>query len=356
MRNALLMTIWLAFVLYSKCSCAQPDSILENGAYRNFILHVPNGYSESKRYPLVLNLHGLNSNATEQELYSQFDIVADTAGFIVVYPNAVNGSWDLGGVTDINFITHLVDTIKSRYSVNNCLFSTGMSMGGFMTYKLACNLPLTAIAVVAGNMPLLLQNNCGVAAGLPLMHFHGTADQVVPYTGGFGIPPVETTIKWWVNKNNCNSTPVVSSLPNINLTDNCYVEQYDYTGGINGSTVTLYKIYNGGHTWPSGIIDIPSYGNTNRDINASALMGAFFSRFCEAINLLRWNGIISDVWENTQNWEGGKLPGRYSTVIIPSSAPHFPKISSPTTINSLELKPGSSVILGNGITLLIESK
>ena len=336
---------------------AQADSILVKGAYRNFILHLPAGYTTAKRYPLVLNLHGLNSNALEQEAYTQYDAIADTAGFIVVYPNAENGSWDLAGTTDVYFLSRLVDSLRANYSLNNCLFSTGLSMGGFMTYKLACGLSsLTAISVVAGNMPTLLQYNCAVASGLPVMHFHGTADAIVPYTGSLGVPPVENTINWWVTKNNCNPAATITALPNISLTDDSYVEEYDYKNGTNGSVVSFYKIYNGGHTWPSGIIDIPAHGNTNRDVNASIVSWLFFSRFCGQLNLFRWTGLISEVWENPANWEKGKIPMSFSRVIIPSTAPHFPKVAASTTINSLELKPGSSVTIKNGIVLVMESK
>lgn len=358
MRKIFRLVLLSACFGFSLSSFAQADSILVNGIYRNFILHLPQGYSTARRYPLVLNLHGLNSNALEQEAYTRYDAIADTAGFIVAYPNAVNESWDLAGTSDVIFLSRLADSLQAKYSTNNCLFSTGMSMGGFMTYKLACNLSsrLTAIAVVAGNMPVTLQNNCAVASGLPVMHFHGTADPIVSYTGSLGIPPVETTVNWWVTKNKCSTTATVTTLPNISTTDNSYAEQYDYPNGSNGSMVTFYKIYNGGHTWPSGIIDIPSFGNTNRDVDASLASWLFFSRFCSSLNLFRWNGSVSEEWENPANWDNGKLPTSYSRVIIPSTAPHFPKLAASTAINSLELKPGSSVTLNNGILLVIESR
>ena len=150
-----------------------------------------------------------------------------------------------------------------------------------MTYKLACALPkpLTAIAVVSGNMSQVLENTCVVANGLPVMHFHGTADPIVSYNGTVGIPPVDTTIHWWVNKNNCNPTPAFTTIPNTHTDDSSTVEKYYYSGGKNGSEVTFYKIINGGHTWP-GSIPVPPLGNTNEDINASALMGSFFRSFC----------------------------------------------------------------------------
>ncbi|HJW31651.1 MAG TPA: hypothetical protein VJ508_20660, partial [Saprospiraceae bacterium] len=267
-------------VLVSKLE-AQLDSILDQGVYRTFIVHLPAGYSPANQYPIVISLHGLNSNAAQEESYTQFDAVADQLGFITVYPNAINGSWALFGDTDVDFIDHLIDTIKSDYSANNCLFFTGISDGGFMTYTLACNLPrsISAIAPVAGNMTVFLQNNCALDYGLPVMHFHGTADQVVAYAGAPGIPPVESTVLYWANKNNCAVPPDSLQIPDTHPEDNCTATRYTYPNGDDHSEVIFYKIINGGHTWP-GAFPFPPLGNTIQDIDASALMGAFFKSHC----------------------------------------------------------------------------
>ncbi|NUO00380.1 MAG: T9SS type A sorting domain-containing protein [Saprospiraceae bacterium] len=276
-----LVSVFLCSVLEVN---AQLDSIVDMGVYRTFIVHTPAGYTPDNQYPLVINLHGLNSNAAAQQAYSQFDPVADAENFIVVYPNALEGSWAINGESDVNFIIHLIDTLRSRYSLNDCLFVTGMSMGGFLTYKLACALPQppTAVAVVSGNMAQPLLNTCFSANGLPVLHFHGTSDPLVDFNGTFGIPPVETTIQWWVNENNCSDVPMTTLLPNTHPEDNCTVEKYEYTNGSNGSEVIFYKIINGGHTWP-GSLSLSPLGNTNQDIEASELIGSFFRRFCTAV-------------------------------------------------------------------------
>ncbi|MES2648416.1 MAG: PHB depolymerase family esterase [Bacteroidota bacterium] len=354
-------SIYFLFLLFHLFTAGivsgQPDSILNQGIYRSFILHLPANYESTNKYPLVINLHGLNSNAAEQQFYSRFDAIADTAGCIVVYPNAVKGSWDLAGSKDVNFITSLVDTLQSRYSTNSCLFATGMSMGGFMSYKLGCSLysRLTAIAVVAGNMPQLQQFNCPVSNGLPIMHFHGTADETVLYNGSAGIPSVPSTIAWWVNTNACNSTPVITQVPDINLADNSNVESSTYTNGKNNSEVVLYKIINGGHSWP-GAIAIPGFGNTNQDINASKLTWDFFKRFCENLpEVFYWTGSISNVWENPLNWAAGRIPGPGSAVVIPTIATFFPSVSRSTLISSLEMKPGSTITLKPAVDLKLKS-
>jgi len=260
---------------------AQLDSIYNQGEYRTFIVHEPTGYSPSNQYPIVLNLHGLSSSATFQQNYTQFDDVADSLGFIVVYPNGTSNSWTTIGNSDVDFLSSLVDSIRAEYSTNNCLFVTGFSQGGFMTYKFANNTPhaVTAIAVGSGNMSFPLQNTSASAPQIPVMHFHGTEDNIVSYNGAVLISPVDSTIQWWVNHNNCNTTPVFSNITNSNLTDGSTVEKYSYGGGSNGSEVTFYKVIDGGHTW-SGATPIPAFGSTNQDINQSAIIGSFFADFC----------------------------------------------------------------------------
>ena len=274
------------YIIALICLCysanSQTDSIFVQGTYRTFILHLPDGYNENVDYPLVFNMHGLGSNAFEQQLYSQFDVIADIEDFIVVYPDAVNNSWDLFGTTDLNFISNLADTIRSRYSTNDCLFFMGMSQGGFISYKFACEFPEhpTAIAVVTGNMTIPLQNSCDAQGGTPVMHFHGTEDQLVIYNGSFGIPPVEEAIQWWADADGCNPDPDITAIPDINTNDGSTVEKYYYNECSDHHEVILYKVTGGGHTWP-GAFPIQSFGNTNQDINASELIGDFFSLHCD---------------------------------------------------------------------------
>ena len=283
MKRAL--TILSAILLFANSLFAQLDSIFDQGTYRTYIMHLPTGYSTINEYPIVLNLHGLLSNATLQQSITEFDSIADIKGFIVVYPNAsaTLNAWATGN-SDVDFLSNLIDTIRSSYSTKNCLFVTGFSNGGFMTYRFANNTRhiINAMAIGSGNMANSLKNSSTSAPQIPVMHFHGTADSTVPY---IGIPPfitpVDSTIQWWVQHNNSNTSPVFTAIPNANLTDSSTVEKYYYGGGSNGSEVTFYKVINGGHTWSGSSFNLP-FGFTNQDINQSAIIGDFFDRFCSA--------------------------------------------------------------------------
>ncbi len=308
MKKPTLAIITCLLILNLEMVSTQLDSILHQGIYRTFIVHIPKNFP-TKPVPLVLNFHGLNSNAAQQELYSQFNRVADSLGFIVVYPNAVNGSWNFSSDKDVDFISKLIDTIRPRYSISGCLFLTGMSMGGFMCYHLACSLnkEITAIAVVAGNMLHVQQRFCNPLKGLPVLHFHGTMDAIVSYQGASGIPPVDSTIQWWVQQNNCNPDPVVFVLPDLDPTDRCHVLDYMFKAGRDNSEVRLYKIIDGGHTWP-GAFPVPALGPTNQDIQASQIIGGFFRQHCQGTT-------------NQQNSKNDVLP-----YIIPNPANLFLQI------------------------------
>ena len=70
------------------------DSFLVDGVYRNYILHIPTGYSSATQHPLVLNLQGYTSNASQEQLYTQMDVTADANNFLVVYPNGISNYWN----------------------------------------------------------------------------------------------------------------------------------------------------------------------------------------------------------------------------------------------------------------------
>ena len=276
----LRILVLLVIVLFSQGVVAQLDSIYSQNSWRTFIVHLPVGYNANNEYPLVLNLHGLGANANQQKNLTKFNDISDEKSFIVVYPNAINESWKTNDNSDVEFLNDLVDSIKTDYSCNDCLFVTGFSQGGFMTYKFATTTmmhPIKAIAIGSGNMSTDVQDASENAPQVPVMHFHGTDDNLVRFNGSpiFSIPPVEDTIQWWVNHNNCNQTPVISAIDDIDSTDNSNVQKYYYANENSDNDVTFYKVKDGGHSWSN-----PNSGNANRDINQSMLIGAFFESFC----------------------------------------------------------------------------
>ncbi len=284
------ITTTIAALIIAAHSFAQTtiiDSIVSNGIYRNYRLYVPAAYSSTSARPLVINMHGYTSNAQQQQLYSNFMPIADTANFLMVLPNGTfsGGSqyWNAGispfGANDILFIDDLITHLKQSYNINlNRVYATGMSNGGFMSYTLACALSnkIAAIASVTGSIFTAQKNTCAPNRPVPVMQIHGTADATVPYGGSSGIEPIDSTVMYWVRNNQCATTPVFTAVPNTNTTDGCTAERYVYNNGNNGSTVELFKIIGGAHTWPGAPVTV---GVTNQDISASKEIWRFFNKY-----------------------------------------------------------------------------
>lgn len=274
-------------ILFSQTTISK--NILFNGITRNYRIYIPAIYNSSTPVPLVFNLHGYGSNNIQQEGYGNFRPIADTANFILVHPNGtLDGSsqryWNCfgtpgTGVNDIGFISALIDTVSKLYSINaDRIYSTGMSNGGFMSYDLACGLSnrIAAVASVTGTMIFSHKNWCSPTHPVPVMHIHGTADATVSYNGSTSFVPVDSVVSYWVKRNNCTTTPVITTVPDINTTDGCIAENYLYANGDKGSTVELYKVTNGGHSWPGASVNL---NVTNMDFSASVEIWRFFRKY-----------------------------------------------------------------------------
>ncbi len=294
--KSITFTFLIFFLALAVSAQSTVHTIQHGGLTRSYRLYVPSSYNANTAVPLVFNLHGYTSNAQQQEVYGDFRGIADTANFILVHPDGtLDGSgarfWNAfgaaGGVDDVGFISALIDKINEDYNIDlNRVYSCGMSNGGFMSYRLACELGdrITAVASVTGTMAINAPAACNPYKPTPIMQIHGTADPTVPYNGNATMTAIETVVDFWVDQNNCNSTPIFTAVPNTNTTDMCTAEHYLYTNGSNGSTVEFFKIIGGGHTWPNAPITI---GVTNRDIDASIEIWRFFSQF-------NTNGLLSN--------------------------------------------------------------
>jgi polyhydroxybutyrate depolymerase len=266
-------TLILAISLSAITLFPQDYSFTWDGLERTYNVHLPTGYTPDLSYPLVINMHGLGSNAFQQELYSRFSELADEEGIVVVYPNGFNNLWNVfsaSGVDDVGFLSALIDTMAFHYSIDlNRVYATGMSMGGYMSHRLACQLEerIAAIASVTG---LLAFSPCVPSRNMPILQIHGTDDGVVPYSG------VQGTIDHWTDWNDCPDDPEVVNLPDIDTTDQSTVTVSSWFPCNDSVEVMLYTINGGDHTWPGSP---PIIGVTNQDIDANVEIWNFFMNY-----------------------------------------------------------------------------
>ncbi|MDB4402330.1 T9SS type A sorting domain-containing protein [Algibacter sp.] len=289
MKHTTILLVLIGFSFPISAQQTINGSMIHNGIQRDYILYIPAIYDGSTDVPLVLNFHGYGSNANEQMFYGDFRDIADTEGFLLVHPQGtiINGDqqWNVGflgnGNTtdDVGFTEALIDELANLYTINlDRVYATGMSNGGFMSFLLACQLSekIAAVASVTGSMTPDTYDACNAQQPTPILQIHGTGDSNVLYNGDTWTRSIEDVISYWVNYNNCETSPTTTALTDINHSDGSTVEHIIYSGGDNGVTTEHMKIIGGGHTWPSSAITLPG---TNQDINASMEIWHFFSKF-----------------------------------------------------------------------------
>lgn len=318
MKRLLFFTGLLFLSFQSMAQTLVIDSILFDGVWRNYRLFLPTGFNANTTLPLVFNFHGYGSNALEQELYTQFDLVADTGNFLVCYPNGLNNSWNvLGGAPDdVGFTDSLITVLHSEYNIDmNRVYATGLSNGGFFSNLIACQIPdkITAIAPVAGTNTSAVQSACNPSRKVPILYIHGTNDAIVQYNGTVGYVSANALMQLWSVNNSCEEADTVA-VPNISTTDFCTAEIITWRDCDSNKQVVHYRVIDGGHTWPGAPLAI---GVTNQDFNASGVIWNFFNQFSLATGINETEKSAINVFPNPFTSELTiNLPGTNCTVEI----------------------------------------
>jgi polyhydroxybutyrate depolymerase len=250
--------------------------------------------------------HGGGSTAAQMEKFTSWNEISNKNGFIVVYPEGIDKNWNDGRVNeslngvalgdDVGFTSKIIDELVSKDKVNpKKVYVTGVSNGGFMSFKLACDLrdKISAIGVIVASVPTNYVQKCKPSKGIPIIWFNGTSDPLVPWEGGEMVSKtigsslsrgtvlsVQDSINFWKVINNCNSDPQITDLPNNNKFDGSTVTRQFYNSN-SGFPIDFYKIDGGGHSWPGGPQYYPKIiiGNVNKDIDSLQLTWEFFSKY-----------------------------------------------------------------------------
>lgn len=102
------------------------------GTQRTIWVYAPDCLTDNR--PLLISMHGMNQTIDDQKSATQWEQVADTANFLVVYPQSLGIAWDISGSSDLNFILTLIDEMYLSYHINKSrVYLSGFEMGGMFT-------------------------------------------------------------------------------------------------------------------------------------------------------------------------------------------------------------------------------
>ena len=279
----LLVSICLCFSAFSQTL----KNITWEDTTRQYLEYVPESYDSSIPTPVVFIFHGLGDNMYEVRENADFDRIADAHGWITITPQALPdtftamdttltmNAWHSGvsaivgedtivaseGRDDTGLMMAILDSLINHYNIDtNNVFCTGVSMGGFMSNRMAIEHGdrIKAIASVCGTIGNEIVSYTPVGH-VSAMHVHGTADSIVTYNDGnfqYGLVVnvglgAEATVEFWRSYNQCSDTAVHTLYPDL-MEDDRTFERFEYDNGIYGTKTVLIKVNGGQHEWCHG--------------------------------------------------------------------------------------------------------
>lgn len=270
---------------------------LEHGGLeRMYLVHVPAKYQPGHPAALLVAMHGGGGSMEYQATDANYGQVSksDREGFIVVFPNGISplksgllATWNAGtccgpardrNIDDVGFIRKMIDKLSQQVDIDRQkIFATGMSNGGLMAIRLACDMSATfrAVASVAGTDNT---TSCNPARPVSVMFIHARNDDHVPFEGGRGntrrqeavasFTSVPESVSRWVNRNGCGPKPErVLDKPGA------YCDRY--APCRDNTQVELCVTEHGTHSWP-GAAKWRSKEPPSTAINANDVMWDFF--------------------------------------------------------------------------------
>jgi polyhydroxybutyrate depolymerase len=300
MRRPLILLLAIALLgVLAACDSSDPAPVdypagtsvhtLEfDGMQRDYRVYVPRTLPDGPA-SLVVMLHGGFGSAEQAELAYGWDAQAERDGLIVAYPDGVGRSWNGGSccgpamkkdLDDVGFIEAVVAEIGGGVEIDpHRTFATGMSNGGIMAYRLACESDMfAAIAPVSGTM----LDDCDALAPVSVLHIHGALDESLPPDGSPGGgtqeidgPPLADVIGYWRGVDGCGE-------PQVGEYDrDPKVISVSATDCIDGTAVEYLEIADAGHQWPGGssseIRDELGGDPPSTRLDATAEIAAFFA-------------------------------------------------------------------------------
>jgi polyhydroxybutyrate depolymerase len=206
-------------------------TLVFDGETRLYDLHVPPSYDGATPIPLVLDIHGWLSSKSGQRYFSGLEALADSEGFAAVWPQGLFGqpgnpegfnfpdgpSWNAGFCCgkaatsqpdDIGFLRTLVEAVARELEIDRSrVYATGLSNGGGMSQRLACEAADVFAAAAPVAFPIGLQplESCVPSRPIAVLTFQGLTDVLVPYGGGGYWPSAAANFAHWRTSSGCGA-------------------------------------------------------------------------------------------------------------------------------------------------------
>jgi polyhydroxybutyrate depolymerase len=312
MKNFMKWNVWLLLITLSLtlvgCSVIDRDdsqgttytehTYVYGGLERTYLLIVPEG-TLSEPMPLILALHGGGGTARSMcAMPGGLAEPAQRAGYLLVCPQGFERHWNDGrdiqawqahaqGIDDVGFLMGLIGKLSDDYWIDpDRIYATGISNGGQMSYRLACERSetLRAIAPVVASMATTL--DCTPTHPVSVLVINGTEDPLVPYSGGEiramrrALGTVKATsdvFEFWAQHNRCEGETLRRQEPDLDPLDGTQIWHIEYQTCLDAQVI-LKEVEGGGHTWPGAnqYLPVSLIGRLSMDISASDVIIDFF--------------------------------------------------------------------------------
>jgi len=194
------------------------------GRARSYLLHVPSGLAAGTALAVVIDLHGAGGNGSQQKGMSGFSGLADKKKFLAVFPDGVDGYWNVDDkccgtagkekVDDVGFLKAIVSKLKTDTCIDSQrVFVSGFSNGGGLTHRMGCD-AADVIAAIAPMSTDLRTQPCKPTRPISMLEIRGLADSLEPYAGGLVGPEggmytavgAKASLQLWADINQCTGT------------------------------------------------------------------------------------------------------------------------------------------------------
>jgi polyhydroxybutyrate depolymerase len=262
----------LSFPGFDQSGTYVQDTMEIAGADRTYYYYVPTSYDGSEAVPLLIVLHGGGSCGLAELLRA--DGKAEECGFIVVCP-------DYSTNILIPYVSGIIDELSATYNIDSRrVYAAGISMGGGSTAALVLALPdkIAAAGLVSGGSSLLL--DVAIPRPMSVVMTGGSKERIILPIDRNTVPGMLETAEWLVGQYSCDTEPVLTEWDDPAVDPRTSITRYAWSGGIYGTEVVVYAIWNGGHCWPGGLqYAVPSeIGWVSQHIDALDQMWPFFEK------------------------------------------------------------------------------